>query len=93
MSDLFELAKITQDTYMSGSHQGQQYMLKKIRDFVEDNENIAVSSRSFIVSFLNEKEKEIQELIDQTITGKALKGVKDERRENNYNMGNRRSKR
>ena len=79
MSDLFELAKITQDTYMSRSHQGQQYMLKKIRDFVEDNENIAVSSRSFIVSFLNEKEKEIQELIDQTITGKALKGVKDER--------------
>ena len=79
MSDLFELAKITQDTYMSGSNQGQQYMLKKIRDFVEDNENIAVSSRSFIVSFLNEKEKEIQELIDQTITGKALKGVKDER--------------
>ena len=79
MSDLFEMSKITQDTYMSGSHQGQQYMLKKIRDFIENNEDIAVSSRSFIVSFLNEKEKEIQELIDQTITGKALKGVKDER--------------
>ena len=79
MSDLFELAKITQDNYMSGSHQGQQYMLKKIRDFVEDNENIAVSSRSFIVSFLNEKEKEIQELIDRTPIGKVLKGVKDER--------------
>ena len=78
MSDLFELAKITQDNYMSGSYQGQQYMLKKIRDFVEDNENIAVSSRSFIVSFLNEKEKEIQELIDQTPIGKVLKGVKDE---------------
>ena len=79
MSDLFELAKITQDTYISGSYQGQQYMLKKIRDFVEDNENIAVSSRSFIVSFLNEKEKEIQELIDQTSSGKVLKGVKDEK--------------
>ena len=79
MSDLFELAKITQDNYMSGSYQGQQYMLKKIRNFIEDNEDIAVSSRSFIVSFLNEKEKEIQELIDQTITGKALKEVKDER--------------
>jgi hypothetical protein len=79
MSDLFELAKITQDTYMSGSHQGQQYMLKKIRDFVENNEDIAVSSRSFIVSFLNEKEKEIQELIDRTPIGKVLKGVKDER--------------
>jgi len=79
MSDLFELAKITQDNYMSGSYQGQQYMLKKIRDFVEDNENIAVSSRSFIVSFLNEKEKEIQELIDQTSSGKVLKGVKDEK--------------
>ena len=32
MSDFFEMAKITQDTYMSGSHQGQQYMLKKIKD-------------------------------------------------------------
>ena len=79
MSDLFELAKITQDTYMSGSYQGQQYMLKKIRNFIEDNEDIAVSSRSFIVSFLNEKEKEIQELIDRTPIGKVLKGVKDER--------------
>ena len=79
MSDLFEMAKITQDTYMSGSHQGQKYMLQKVRDFVEGNENIAVSSRSFIVSFLNEKEKEIQELIDQTPIGKVLKGVKDER--------------
>jgi hypothetical protein len=78
MSDLFELAKITQDTYMSGSHQGQQYMLKKIRDFVEDNEDIAVSSRSFIVSFLNKKEKEIQELIDQTPVGKIMKKVENE---------------
>ena len=79
MSDLFEMAKITQDTYMSGSYQGQQYMLKKIKDFVEGNENIAVSSRSFIISFLNKKEKEVQELIDQTPIGKVLKGVKDER--------------
>ena len=79
MSDLFEMAKITQDTYMSGSHQGQQYMLKKIKDFVENNEDIAVSSRSFIISFLNKKEKEVQELIDQTPIGKVLKGVKDER--------------
>ena len=79
MSDLFEMAKITQDTYMSGSHQGQKYMLQKVRDFVEDNENIAVSSRSFIVSFLNEKEKETQELIDQTPSGKVLKRIRDER--------------
>jgi len=81
MSDLFELAKITQDTYMSGSHQGQQYMLKKIKDFVEDNEDIAVSSRSFIVSFLNEKEKEVQELIDQTSIGKIMKKVENEKRD------------
>ena len=81
MSDLFELAKITQDTYMSGSHQGQQYMLKKIKDFVEDNEDIAVSSRSFIISFLNEKEKEVQELIDQTPVGKIMKKVENEKRD------------
>ena len=79
MSDLFEMAKITQDTYMSGSHQGQKYMLQKVRDFVEGNENIAVSSRAFIVSFLNEKEKETQELIDQTPSGKVLKRIRDER--------------
>ena len=81
MSELFEMAKITQDTYMSGSHQGQQYMLKKIRDFVEDNEDIAVSSRSFIISFLNEKEKEVQELIDQTPVGKIMKKVENEKRD------------
>ena len=81
MSDLFEMAKITQDTYMSGSHQGQQYMLKKIQNFVEDNEDIAVSSRAFIISFLNEKEKEVQELIDQTPVGKIMKKVENEKRD------------
>ena len=81
MSDLFEMAKITQDTYMSGSHQGQKYMLQKVRDFVEGNENIAVSSRSFIISFLNKKEKEVQELIDQTPVGKIMKKVENEKRD------------
>ena len=79
MSDLFEMAKDIQDNYMSASFEGQKHMLKKIQDFVESNEDIAVSSRSFIVSFLNEKEKEIQELIDQTPSGKVLKRIRDER--------------
>ena len=79
MSDFFEMAKDIQDNYMSGSFEGQKHMLKKIQDFVESNEDIAVSSRSFIVSFLNEKEKEIQELIDQTPSGKVLKRIRDAR--------------
>jgi len=79
MSDLFEIAKNITEVNMSGSFEGQKYMLKKIQNFVENNENIAVSSRSFIVSFLNEKEKEIQELIDQTPVGKIMKKVKDEK--------------
>ena len=56
-------------------------MLKKIQNFVEDNEDIAVSSRSFIISFLNEKEKEVQELIDQTPVGKIMKKVENEKRD------------
>ena len=79
MSDLFEMVKDIQDNYMSASFEGQKHMLKKIQDFVESNEDIAVSSRSFIVKFLNEKEKEIQELIDQTPSGKVLKRIRDER--------------
>ena len=80
MSDLLrEQLKIIQETNMSGSFEGQKYMLKKIQNFVEDNEDIAVSSRSFIISFLDEKEKEIQELIDQTPSGKVLKRIRDER--------------
>ena len=79
MSDLFEMAKDIQDNYMSASFEGQKHMLKKIQDFVENNEDVAVSSRSFIVKFLNEKEKEIQELIDQTPSGKVLKRIRDER--------------
>ena len=81
MSDLFEMAKDIQDNYMSASFEGQKHMLKKIQDFVESNEDIAVSSRSFIVKFLNEKEKEIQELIDQTPSGKVLKRIRDEKRD------------
>ena len=79
MSDLFEMVKDIQDNYMSASFEGQKHMLKKIQDFVENNEDVAVSSRSFIVKFLNEKEKEIQELIDQTPSGKVLKRIRDER--------------
>ena len=79
MSDLFEIAKNITEASMSSSFEGQKYMLKKIQNFVEDNEDIAVSSRSFIISFLNEKEKEIQELIDETPSGKVLKRIRDER--------------
>ena len=81
MSDLFEIAKNITEASMSSSFEGQKYMLKKIQNFVEDNEDIAVSSRSFIISFLNEKEKEIQELIDQTPSGKVLKRIRDEKRD------------
>ena len=81
MSDLFEIAKNITEASMSSSFEGQKYMLKKIQNFVEDNEDIAVSSRSFIISFLNEKEKEIQELIDQTSIGKIMKKVKNEKRD------------
>ena len=81
MSDLFEIAKNITEASMSSSFEGQKYMLKKIQNFVEDNEDIAVSSRSFIVSFLNEKEKEVQELIDQTPVGKIMKKVENEKRD------------
>ena len=82
MSDLLrEQLKIIQETNMSGSFEGQKYMLKKIQSFVENNEDIAVNSRAFIVSFLNEKEKEIQELIDQTPSGKVLKRIRYEKRD------------
>ena len=81
MSDLFEIAKNITEASMSSSFEGQKYMLKKIQNFVEDNEDIAVSSRSFIVSFLNEKEKEVQELIDQTPMGKIMKKVENEKRD------------
>ena len=81
MSDLFEIAKNITEANMSSSFEGQKYMLKKIQNFVEDNEDIAVSSRSFIISFLNEKEKEVQELIDQTSIGKIMKKVENEKRD------------
>ena len=81
MSDLFEIAKNITEASMSSSFEGQKYMLKKIQNFVEDNEDIAVSSRSFIISFLNEKEKEVQELIDQTPVGKIMKKVENEIRD------------
>ena len=81
MSDLFKIAKNITEASMSSSFEGQKYMLKKIQNFVEDNEDIAVSSRSFIISFLNEKEKEVQELIDQTPVGKNMKKVENEKRD------------
>jgi hypothetical protein len=35
MSDLFELAKITQDNYMSGSYQGQLFALESLERHIQ----------------------------------------------------------
>ena len=63
MSDLLELAKITQDNYMSGSYQGQLFALESIERHIQS------------------EKRRIQELIDQTPSGKVLKRIRDEKRD------------
>ena len=63
MSDLFELAKITQDNYMSGSYQGQLFALESLERHIQG------------------EKRRIQELIDQTPSGKVLKRIRDEKRD------------
>ena len=69
----FEMAKSIQDTYSSGSMQGELYTLEKIRDYlnsVRETDEIRV-----IKSYIDEGIEDVQSRIDETPVGKTLKNL------------------
>jgi hypothetical protein len=61
----FEMAKSIQDTYSSGSMQGELYTLEKMRDYLN----------SVIKSYVNEGIEDVQARIGKTPVGKVLNNL------------------
>ena len=69
----FEMAKSIQDTYTSGSMQGELYTLEKIRDYlksVRETDEIRV-----IKSYVNDGIEDVKDRIDETPVGKVLNNL------------------
>ena len=69
----FEMAKTVQDTYSSGSMQGELYTLEKIRDYlnsVRETDEIRV-----IKSYVNDGIEDVQARIGKTPVGKVLNNL------------------
>ena len=69
----FEMAKTVQDTYSSGTMQGELYTLEKIRDYlnsVRETDEIRV-----IKSYVNDGIEDFQARIAKTPVGKILNNL------------------
>ena len=66
----FEMAKSIQDTYSSGTMQGELYTLEKMRDYlnsVRETDEIRV-----IKSYVNDGIEDVQDRINKTPVGKIM---------------------
>jgi len=71
--DFFEMAKTVQDTYSSGTMQGELYTLEKIRDYlnsVRETDEIRV-----IKSYVNDGIEDVQARMGKTPVGKILNNL------------------
>ena len=69
----FEMAKTVQDTYSSGTMQGELYTLEKIKDYlnsVRETDEVRI-----IKSYVNEGIEDVQAKIGKTPVGKVLNSL------------------
>ena len=69
----FEMAKTVQDTYSSGTMQGELYTLEKIRDYlnsVRETDEVRI-----IKSYVNNGIEDVQDRIGKTPVGKVLNNL------------------
>ena len=73
--DFLKIAKHTQDMQLDSTWSGSVYALKDVLSYVDNNKDIAVSSKVIIKNYLEEQIKKYQDLKDNTDIGKTLKGI------------------
>ena len=73
--DFLKIAKKTQDMQLNSTWSGSVYALKDVLSYVDNNKDIAVSSKVIIKNYLEEQIKKYQDLKDNTDIGKTLKGI------------------
>ena len=73
--DFKKIIRQTQDTQLNSTWSGSAYALKDVLFYVDNNKNIAISSKVIIKNYLEEQIKKYQNLKDNTDIGKTLKGI------------------
>ena len=73
--DFLKIAKQTQDMQLISTWSGSVYALKDVLSYVDNNKDIAISSKVIIKNYLEEQIKKYQDLKDNTDIGKTLKGI------------------
>ena len=73
--DFLKIAKQTQDMQLNSTWSGSVYALKDVLSYVDNNKDIAISSKVIIKNYLEEQIKKYQDLKDNTDIGKTLKGI------------------
>ena len=73
--DFEKMIRETQDMHLNSTWSGSVYALKSALNFVNHNDNIAISSKVIIKNYLEEQIKKYQNLKDNTDIGKTLKGI------------------
>ena len=73
--DFLKIAKQTQDTQLNSTWGGSVYALKDVLSYVDNNKDIAISSKVIIKNYLEQEIKKYQDLKDNTEIGRTLKGI------------------
>ena len=75
MIDYEQLMKETQDIHLNSTWSVSVYALKEALSYVDNNKDIAISSKVIIKNYLNEQIKHYKDLQERTDIGKTLKGI------------------
>ena len=75
MMDFEKMIKETQDMHLNSTWSGSVYALKSALNFVNHNDNIAISSKVVIKKYLEQEIERYKELQGETKIGKTLNEV------------------
>ena len=75
MIDYEKIIRSNQDMQLNSTWSGSAYALKDVLSYVDNNKDIAISSKVIIKNYLEKQIKKYQDLKDNTEIGKTLKGI------------------
>ena len=73
--DFEKMIKQTQDMQLNSTWSGSVYALKDVLSYVDNNQDIAISSKVIIKNYLEQQIKKYKDLQGNTEIGKTLKGI------------------
>tara|TARA_R110002050_G_scaffold62445_1_gene137139 strand:- start:138 stop:389 length:252 start_codon:yes stop_codon:yes gene_type:complete len=73
--DFEKMIRETQDMHLNSTWSGSVYALKDVLSYVDNNKDIAISSKVIIKNYLEKQIEHYKDLQQKTEIGKTLKGI------------------